>query len=54
MIKNTKQIFIREPYEAPSCEVLRLKSEGVICSSPIHIGSVMDLEDATYDNWGTL
>lgn len=51
MTNNTNQIFTREPYEAPSCEVLRLKSEGIICNS---LSSVMQLEDATVDDWGTL
>lgn len=33
MTNNTNQIFTREPYEAPSCEVLRLKTEGIVCAS---------------------
>ena len=33
MVKNTNQIFARAPYEAPSCEVLRVKSEGIVCAS---------------------
>lgn len=51
MIKNTKQIFTREAYEAPSCEVLRFKSEGIICTS---LRSIMLLEEVTNDDWGTL
>ena len=51
MVKNTNQIFAREPYEAPACEVLRLQSEGIVCAS---LGSVMLLEDALEDDWGTL
>lgn len=51
MDKDTKQILTREPYEAPSCEVLRFKSKGILCTS---MNGVMLLEDATVDNWGTL
>lgn len=51
MDKDTKQILTREPYEAPSCEVLRFKSKGILCTS---MNGAMLLEDATVDDWGTL
>lgn len=52
MVKNTKQIFAREPYEAPSCEVLRLQSEGIVCASVKSNGILLD--DAINDDWGEL
>lgn len=48
MTNNTNQIFTREPYEAPSCEVLRLKSEEIICTS---MNSII-IENAQIDDWG--
>ena len=47
MVKNTNQIFAREPYEAPACEVLRLQSEGIVCAS---LNSII-IEDALIDDW---
>ncbi len=38
-------------YESPTIDVFTLQSEGVICTS---LNSIMLLEEATNDDWGTL
>ena len=38
-------------YTQPTTDLLELESEGIVCAS---LNSVMLLEEATNDDWGTL